>query len=109
MTLRAGLLRHRIEIVTPSGRNALGALSGDYKVIHKPYCSVKVTNSSDSTNEQKITNIETLEIKLRYSKSVSEITPDMYIIFKNKEYDITGVNNYLHLNESLTITAKRRQ
>lgn len=48
----------------------------------------------------KINNVEYLRIKIRYFK---DITPDMLIRFKGKDYYITSIDNYNYLNREMTL------
>ncbi|EDM66146.1 hypothetical protein PE36_00075 [Moritella sp. PE36] len=108
MTVRAGRLRHRVEVVKPSQvKDEFGAITNETESIGVYWCESNHLSSktADGTLRQ-VQNV--VEFTTRYNKSLEDIDPTMYIKFKGSEYDIGSVINPRLLNEYLVITATRR-
>lgn len=103
-----GKLRHRIQVVKPAGiRNSFGEITDDIVLVATKYAGIRVISDSENgTNRIGSNNIT--EFKIRYDQSLENPSNDMYILFKNKEYDITSVINYNEMNIFLTIKATLR-
>ncbi len=108
MAVRAGRYRHRIQVMIPSTeRDAYGSTVG-YDVLQRPWCSVTPISESKTFLDAAISSEYTVEFEVRYSKELENPTSDMYIIFKDRIFDIVEVINVMEINERLRIKAVRR-
>jgi len=109
MAVRAGRMRHRIEVVRDTGsRDEFGGSTNEREVVATPWCSLRVLSEVEDDGRHTGIGQTMIEFTIRYSKSLENPTSDMYVIFKGKEYDITGVVNHLELNEKLIISTRER-
>ncbi len=101
-TLDIGRLRHRIEIISYEEiENELGETIKIPKIIKKLWAKVENKTGKEARYiNDKINNVEYLRIKIRYFK---DITLDMMIRFRNKDYYITSIDNYNYLNKEMTL------
>ena len=103
--INAGEYRHRIDICTiTEGEDKDGFKERIETVILSPFAKVKTTKgftliTSNTDFEKAYTNFT-----IRYPKT--EITRDMRIRFKGKEYTIEYLNNVDEANVELEIQAK---
>lgn len=112
--VRSGRMRHRIKIIKDAVdengdllRDEFGGLTGEKTVVAFPWC--KVRHISDAEDEgTKTTGQYIIEFEIRYSKSLENPDSDMYILFKDVEYDIISAINLYELNEKLVMMAKTR-
>lgn len=116
MAISAGYMRKRFWLmgVPKNGDgnpvcDAVGQLTNERTQLAHPWCSVKVISSADNVSGASITNQLTLEFTVRYTKSLSNPTPDMEIIYEQDSYDIISVINPTMKNEKLLITAVKRR
>lgn len=110
MGMRAGRMRHKITVYKSDGsRDDFGApVAGAKTVVATPYCWVKPVANTETSGSQTRDNY-TVQFGIRYSKTLENPTPEMYIEFKGSEYDIVSVINHDEMNEKLLITATRRR
>jgi len=108
MTVRAGRLRHRLEVVKlTSERDQYGSETEARESVGFFWCdAAEVDNSQlDKTLERDQTRIV---FDTRYNKTLEAPTVSMFIIFRGREWDIVSVNNPRMLNERLVITCVQR-
>lgn len=108
MTIRAGSLRNRIQVLKPSSeRDEFGADVGGNTVIGVYWCSAKQISNDLIGNEARQSQ-RVIEFGTRYNKILEIPDNSMFIEFKGRQYDIDSVINPLSLNERLIITATLR-
>ncbi|ELR66059.1 hypothetical protein C942_00501 [Photobacterium marinum] len=108
--MRSGKLKHVIQVYKQTKqKNESGEYVNNWQLIAKPYCEVKVLDGQEVVNGNIEIAIQTVEFKTRYSRVIEQYTPDMYIRFQNKKYDIQSVDNVNWLNRELRIVAKERR
>lgn len=112
MPVNSGKYRHRIKVYKNSGeRDKYGGMVGTRVLVSKPWCSVRPLADNELVGTT-TTDQPMIEIELRYSRMLEDTlgnpTADMFIDFKNSEYDIVSVINHLEINEKLKITAIKR-
>lgn len=109
MAVRAGRYRDRMMVKKDTGkRNQFGGSSNEKTVVQKPWCKVRVVSDNENSGEKTVSQL-ILEFEIRYSKSLENPTGDMFIEYKNTEYDIISVINPYMVNEKLLIMAKKRR
>lgn len=115
MAVSAGYMRKRIKLmglprnfVGSIHRDSVGQIIGERQVLARPWCSVKVVSSSENVSSSATRAHLTLEFTVRYSKQLSNPTPDLEIIYEQDTYDIVSVINPSMKNEKLIVTAVKR-
>lgn len=108
MAVRSGRLRHRLQLYKSIGaRDSFGAVTGDKERIGTFWCNIDNTRNETVGNDVR-QNQNSIILETRYNRLLETPTNDMYIVFKNKEWDIEGVLNPRFLNERLLITCVLR-
>jgi SPP1 family predicted phage head-tail adaptor len=107
VNVNPGELRHQIQIIkTSTETDSDGYKVPNESVFHK--CYAKVTNTSGAEiikSGAEFTDVKT-RFLIRYKAGINE---DMYILFKDKKYDISYINNYGYSNEYLEIYADKKE
>ncbi len=108
MTVRAGRLRHRLEVYRPTNeRDEFGTVTAARELVGRFWCDAK--NMSNETLIGDIRqNQDTVEFTTRYNKQLGDIKNDMFIEFKGNEFDILSVVNPRLLNEYIVIRCVKR-
>ncbi len=102
--MRAGELRNRISIYRPSdvkdeyGESDYSLWSGGV------YCAINVKDSSEQALGSETSAGTYVDFKLRYSRSLEMDYQDMIIMFRGREYEITGVRNVGFRDKELIAT-----
>ena len=107
MYVNAGELRHRIQIVRikPAGRDARGfATEKQVTVVRSCWARVSWTSGQELVRA----NSEFAEARQRFlvRYSPAEISTDMYVRYKGKDYGIVYVNPYGDTHEYTEIWTK---
>lgn len=84
---------------------------GNRKNAYRPYCSrwayVNKSGGSEHFEAGKTVEEETMRFIIRFDSETKRITAGEYrIVFGNKTYNITSVDNYKMRNESITLYAQ---
>lgn len=108
MGISAGRYRHRIKILKQADvRDEYGGFTVSRIQVANPWCRVTPLTDIEAVGSTTEGQLLT-EFEIRFSKSLENPSSDMFLEFKNDEYDIISVINHLELNEKLKILAKRR-
>jgi SPP1 family predicted phage head-tail adaptor len=115
MAISSGYMRKRFKLMgipknidgTPE-RDEIGQLTTERKLIASPWCSIKVVSSAINIGSSAKTHQLTLEFTVRWTKTLANPTPDMEIVFDDKNYDIISVVNPSFKKEKLLVTAIKR-
>lgn len=72
-------------------------------------CYAKINNISGTELIKSNSDFDSVKKRflIRYSKKCEKITTDMYVLFKNKKYQIKYANNYDEKNEYVEIIGER--
>lgn len=109
MAVRAGRYRERIVVMKDSGvRNQFGGSTHGRTKVQSPWCKVRTISDNENDGE-KTTGQLIIEFELRYSKSLENPSSDMFIVFRDVEYDIISSINENMMNEKLFIMGKKRR
>ena len=110
MAVRSGRMNRRFALMQPTTvLNDNGhPISNDDKVVSRPWCEI-ISNSSSEDNGNAVNSQETITFKVRYSKSLENPDPTMYIVYKESHYDINASHDPRDTHEILLITAIRRR
>ena len=104
--LAAGKLRHRIEIVQPSGaQDSFGGVSQDPSLWTKVltcFASINAQSGRDQMAASEYTSVSTHTIVIRDPRTLT-ITNAMYVWFKGRTFQITAVLNPDERNKMLYI------
>jgi head-tail adaptor len=90
--MRAGPLRHRITIqesTTKSGGD-FGSVKDTWSDVKTVYAQFRSVNANEMNEKEQTTGSVYTEFRIREPKGF-EVTPSMRIVFKSKNYYITGV------------------
>ncbi len=108
MTVRAGRLRNRVELMRlTQSKDKYGAVTDIKTSVGVYWCESNQLSSvkSDGSLRQ---NQNEVEFTTRYNKSFDNVDQSMFLNFRGDEYEILSVINPRLLNERLVITAVRR-
>lgn len=97
-----GKLRHRISIIDyVDTENELGETIKKPKIIKELWAKIENKTGKEAKYiNDKVNNVEYLRIKIRYYK---DITTDMMVRHKDRDYYITSIDNYNYLNTEMTL------
>lgn len=105
-----GKLKHRIEIVSlTKQQNGYGEFIENFRTICTPYAKVKQVGGGDSITDRlrDDSSLIRAEIVIRYNQAVKYYTPDMFIKYDGKTWNIDDVittdDRYLKINASIRI------
>ncbi|MCU8498494.1 head-tail adaptor protein [Vibrio vulnificus] len=107
--MRIGLIRHPIEIWdTVHGVDEYGVPTSGKKLILRCPAALKEVSTDLVGGLTKSVN-STVQITIRFSRSLKQITSSMYVVIDKTPYDIiTPPNNHWRLNKYITFTATAR-
>lgn len=89
--MRAGTLRHRIVIQTPTGsKTATGRPNRSWATFATRWASVSPVSGSESQNVDGLEGRVTHEVRLRY---LAGVTPKMRVSHDSRTLEILGVRN----------------
>lgn len=109
MSVRAGRYRERMTVMRDAGtRNQFGGSTNGRTKVQVPWCKIRTISDNENAGE-KTTGQLILEFEIRYSKSLENPTSDMFVIYRDVEYDIISVINENMMNEKLFILGKKRR
>lgn len=103
--MRAGLLRNNIIFLKKNDiKDEYGAINEGFTEFYK--CKAQVISKSGNKSEvdNQIFNNQSFDFVIRYKK---ELTEDLIIEFKSRQYQIEVINDGLYNDNTLIITAKR--
>ena len=106
--LQTGKLRHRIEIVQPSGmQDSFGGVSQDPSLWSKvvtTWANIEAMSGRDQFAASEFVSTSTHRITIRYPRGLT-ITNAMYVWFKGRTFQITAVLNPDERNKMLYLMA----
>src|SRR5260370_37961944 len=104
--LAAGKLRHRIDIVAPSGaQDSMGGTPDtNYKLVKKTWASIEAVTGKDQLAAGAFIETVTHKVTVRYDKSINA---SQWIFFKGRQFQITAVMNPDETTKLLVILAVR--
>lgn len=109
MAVRAGRYRERMNVMRDSGvLNQFGGSTNGRTRVQRPWCKIR-TVSDNENNGERTTGQLILEFEIRYSKSLENPSSDMFIVYRDVEYDIISAINENMMNEKLFIMGKKRR
>lgn len=108
MTVQSGRLDKKIILgVKKQVKNKQGFQTMEFVEIARPWASVRpYEENAEINNEKESVMKERVMFEIYYRPNV---TTNMYIIFRNKEYQITGIFNPNFENKYLRLTGEREQ
>jgi len=108
MAVSSGKYRHRIKIYkTAKIRDEFGGSTNQRTLVANPWCKLRVLADVEYANLTTVAQTR-IEFEVRYSSLIDNPTDDMWISFKNEEYDIISTINVNEINEKLLIVGKQR-
>jgi len=101
--MRAGEMRHRVQVYRPSStKDEYG--EAQYVLWNKNvYCAAKAKDASEQVLGSEYSAATFVDFKIRYSRSVEMEYQDMIILFRGKEFQITGVRNIGFMDKELMV------
>lgn len=109
MVVRAGRYRERINVVKDAGlRNQFGGSTNERTSVQRPWCKTRTISDNENDGDKTVGQL-ILEFEIRYSKSLENPSSDMFIEYRNIEFDIISVINPDMRNEKLLIMGKKRR
>ena len=88
-------------------KDSQGFQSYEFKEIARPWASIRTTTDNAQINEEKESVMdERVMFEIYYRPGV---TKNMFIIFKDQEYQITAIFNPGFRDETLVLTGTRQQ
>lgn len=106
MTVRAGRLRHRLQVFeTTTEKDEFGALIKGKLLVGTYWCEANHTSNTTVGGADIYQNQNSVQFTTRYNKRLGNLDNNMYIVFSGQEYDIESVINPRLLNEYMVITA----
>lgn len=115
MAVFSGKFRHRFDLMSPvlgndgqPARNEFGELTGELKILQKPWCEIVTIVNSENTSTA-INGQEQLEFIVRYSKMYENAANNMTIKYDGSIYDITSAVDVLKRRERINIFAIKRR
>jgi len=107
--LNIGQLKHRIEIKKQTTvQNALGEFIESYETVSMSRAKVKINSGSLSTDNRIEESLIKAEFTVRYNKLINEFTPDMFVKYDGKKWDIESIIDPLGNKSYLLIVAALR-
>ncbi|HAV1497969.1 TPA: phage head closure protein [Vibrio parahaemolyticus] len=106
--INAGKMRHRIQIYdVVNTRGESGELINE-KALFRTVSARIEHDRNEETGEVVRQAQDTVTFGIRYRKDLEYLDSSMYIVFRNREYDVESVINTDYLNRELLITCKMR-
>lgn len=107
MALNIGRLRHRIELLKymTTRDPVTGIVTEGWNVVAKRWATVEPLRGRKWFEAQQVQAEVTHQIYMRY---MPDITPDMRIRFRGRDFDVNVVRNIEERNEALDILATER-
>ncbi len=108
MAVRAGRLRHRLELWKLAGtKDKFGSITNEKVRVGTYWCNIENTkNETVGTDVRQ--NQNSISFITRYNRTLETPDNNMYVVFKGVEYDINSVLNPRFLNERLVIECVAR-
>lgn len=108
MIVDPGKLDKRIYIYrNEEEKDEYGFPNGQNKLFMKRWASVNNISGTELIKSNSDFDSTKKRFLIRYSKKCEDITTDMYVLFKNKKYEIKYVNNYNENDEYVEIIGER--
>lgn len=106
--VQSGRLNRRISLgVKKRVKDYQGFQTYDYVEIARPWASIRpVTEQSEINSDKESVMSERVTFEIYYRK---DVTKNMYVIFDNKEYQITSIYNPGFENKYLELNGERDQ
>ena len=107
--INIGELKHRILIKSLTrAQNDFGEFTETFNIVCKPFAKVKMKGGGTNEGAHIEQSIITAKFTIRFNKIVKAYTPDMFIEYDGKQWEILDVVDEKGGKAFLLITAKIR-
>lgn len=100
-----GSYRHLITLHRPETYDVANEIES-WKQVAQVRCKIRTLETNEGSGDDR-QGTEIAEFRVPYMKSVELDHRDLVILFRGREFEVTGVKNVDYLDKELVITGKR--